>query len=93
MQGTTADPGLIFHWRFPRRLRTDMRWLATYVAFSRVRSLSKFRSVGLTADIHEIIEQGPDSLPKRFKLLFADKEVATNVIAEEALRILGWDNL
>jgi hypothetical protein len=93
MQGTTADPGLIFHWRFPRRLRTDMRWLATYVAFSRVRSLSQFRSVGLTADIRKIIEQGPpDSLPKRFKMLFADKEVATNVIAEEALRILGWDN-
>ena len=70
-----------------------MRWLATYVAFSRVRSLSQFRSVGLTADIRKIIEQGPpDSLPKRFKMLFADKEVATNVIAEEALRILGWDN-
>jgi len=69
-----------------------MRWLATYVALSRVRSLATLKSVGLTADIRKIIEGPPDSLPKRFKLLFADKEKTTNEIAEEALKILDWDN-
>ena len=47
LPGTTTDPGLIFHWRFPRRLQKDMRWLACYVALSQVRSLDRLRSVGL----------------------------------------------
>ena len=45
LQGTTTDPGLIFHWRFPRRLQTDMRWLECYVALSRVRSLDRFSTI------------------------------------------------
>ena len=40
LQGCTCDPGLIFHWKFPRRLTKDMMWLATYVAVSRVRKLA-----------------------------------------------------
>ena len=39
LQGTTADHGLIFCWNFPRLLPRGMRWLAIYVALSRVRHL------------------------------------------------------
>ena len=35
LQGTTAEPGIIFHWKFPRFFSTELRWLATYVALSR----------------------------------------------------------
>ncbi|CAK9022774.1 unnamed protein product [Durusdinium trenchii] len=64
LQGTTTDPGLIFHWRFPRRLQADMRWLAAYVALSRVRSLDRLRSVGLDNKNRAILEQGPpNTLP------------------------------
>ena len=38
LQGATADPGLIFHWRFPAMLSKEMRWLTVYMALSRVRS-------------------------------------------------------
>ena len=34
LQGNTCDPGLIFHWRFPRRLPSDLLWLAVYVVLS-----------------------------------------------------------
>ena len=63
LQGTysiTTDPGLIFHWRFPRRLQADMRWLAAYVALSisivYVRSLKRLRSVGLGTKIRTLLE-------------------------------------
>ena len=91
LQGTTTDPGLIFHWCFPRRLQGDMRWLATYVALSRVRSLARLRSIGLDNKIRDIIESGPpDTLPARFAQLFAEKEAATQTAAAQALRMLGW---
>ena len=91
LQGTTTDPGLIFHWRFPRRLQTDMRWLASYVALSRVRSLERLRSVGLDHRVREILEQGPpDTLPLRFRQLFAEKEAMTRDFAEQCLTTLGW---
>ena len=32
LQGSTCDPGLLFHWKFPRRMGWDMRWLAVYHA-------------------------------------------------------------
>ena len=91
LQGTTTDPGLIFHWRFPRRLQGDMRWLAAYVALSRVRSLSRLRSVGLDSKIRALLEQGPpDTLPARFQQLFAEKEAATHSFALACLEELGW---
>ena len=34
MQGTTADPGMIFHWVFPRRTTQSSKWLAMYAALS-----------------------------------------------------------
>lgn len=91
LQGTTTDPGLIFHWRFPRRLQADMRWLAAYVALSRVRSLDRLRSVGLDNKIRAILEQGPpNTLPARFHVLFSDKESETQTFAKECLRLLRW---
>ena len=91
LQGTTTDPGLIFHWRFPRRLQKDMRWLACYVALSRVRALQNLRSIGLDRRVREILEQGPpDTLPARFKQLFAEKEMETKKFAEVCLQKLGW---
>ena len=32
LQGVTTDPGLIFHWEFPRFLSHELRWLATYLS-------------------------------------------------------------
>ena len=91
LQGATAEPGLIFHWRFPRRMSKDMRWLVVYVALSRVPSLNQLRSIGLGPNIREIIEKGPpEGLPARFRELFGDKERETIALAEKALAELGW---
>ena len=91
LQGTTCDPGLIFHWMFPRRLRRDLRWLAIYVALSRVRRLKNLRSIGLSRDIRAIIEEGPpDTLPAQFEKLFKEKEAQTAVDAQAAMIHLGW---
>ncbi|MDA8609435.1 hypothetical protein N9L19_00810 [bacterium] len=55
LQGTTADPGLIFHWVFPRRVSNMLRWLSVYVALSRPRSFAQLRSVGISYAIRKII--------------------------------------
>ena len=98
LQGSTCDPGLIFHWKFPRRLSADLIWLAAYVALSRVRKLANFRSVGLEnfkaaggKSLRQIIEGGPPaSIPAMFAKYFADKEKATQAYAKEAMNKLGW---
>jgi hypothetical protein len=91
LQGTTTDPGLIFHWVFPRLLRRDIRWLAIYVALSRVRRLKSLRSIGLSKDIRAIMEEGPpDTLPAQFKKLFSEKEAQTVLDANAAMVSLGW---
>ena len=91
LQGCMCDPGLIFHWKFPRRLDTDLRWLSTYVALSRVRGLQSLKSVGLSAQIRAIIEQGPpDTIPEAFARYFEDKEVETQLEADKAMAALGW---
>ena len=61
LQGTTAEPGLIYYFRIPRRLDKVMKWIAWYMALSRVRSLSELRSIGLTDSIRELIDLGADS--------------------------------
>ena len=92
LQGTTCDPGLIYHWTFPKRLRKDVMWLAVYVALSRVRSLKYLRSIGMTDKIKNIIEEGPpDSLPAQFEKYFGKTETKTAAIAEEAMQKMGWD--
>ena len=91
LQGTTADPGLIFHWVFPRRLTGPMRWLAIYVALSRVRRLKNLRSIGLNKEIRRVMEAGPpDSLPAQFQKLFHEKEAQTALDADAAMAALGW---
>ena len=58
---------------------------------SRVRSLECSRSVGLDARVREILEQAPpDTLPLRFRQLFAEKEAMTREFAEQCLTTLGW---
>ena len=59
MQGTTADPGLVAYWFFPQRCSDTIRWLIVYVMLSRPRSLATLKSVNLTKQIRDIIEQGP----------------------------------
>ena len=91
LQGATADPGLIFHWRFPAMLSKEMRWLTVYMALSRVRSLAQFRSIGLKDTVKELINAGPPAgMLNRFSLLFDEKADATNVAAEAAMTELGW---
>ena len=68
-----------------------MRWLAIYVALSRVRRLKNLRSVGLNNDIRRIMEAGPpDSLPAQFQKLFRGKAAQTALDADAAMAALGW---
>ena len=91
LQGSTCDPGLIFHWIWPRRLTPDLVWLGTYVALSRVRRLSALKSIGLTTKVRAIIEGGPpETIPAQFEKYFAEKETATKREAEKAMRRLAW---
>lgn len=91
LQGTTADPGLIFHWNMPKTLPKLLRWLAIYVALSRVRSLDNLVSVQLTTAAREVIEGGPpEELREAFQRMLGDKEEATQIAAEAARRALGW---
>ena len=59
LQGTTAEPGLIYYFRTPSRLSNVMKWIACYMALSRIRSLCELRSIGLTSKIRELIDLGP----------------------------------
>jgi hypothetical protein len=92
LQGVTADPGLIFHWKFPRFFGEELRWLATYVALSRPPSLAQLISVGLPDELRNIIEAGPPvGILSRFNDMFNEREEATHITAAEVLRELGWD--
>ena len=91
LQGVTANPGLIFHWKFPRFFSAELRWLATYVALSRPPSLAQLISVGLPDNLRNIIEGGPpESILSRFCDMFKEKEDATHIRAAEVMRELGW---
>ena len=91
LQGVTATPGLIFHWKFPRFFSAELRWLATYVALSRPESLAQLISVGLPADLRDIIEGGPpEGIISKFNDLFQEIEAATHLRAAEVMRELGW---
>ena len=90
LQGTTCDPGLVFHWHFPRRMSSELRWLSIYVALSRVRTLDNFMSVGLTAKMRQDIGGPPDGLLQRFEQRFVQKINDTYVKADAACLELGW---
>ena len=92
LQGTTAEPGLIYYFNTPRRLSKVMKWIACYMALSRVRSLSTLRSVGLTSDVRALIDLGPpDGFLTRFLKVFGDKIASTQKDVEEVLAELGWN--
>ena len=91
LQGVTAIPGLIFHWKFPRFFSAELRWLATYVALSRPESLTQLISVGIPGDLRDIIEGGPpEGIISKFDDLFGEIEEATHLRAAEVMRELGW---
>ena len=91
LQGVTATPGLIFHWKFPRFYTPELRWLATYVALSRPPSLAQLISIGIPAELREIIESGPpEGILTRFNDMFQDLEVATHVRAAQVMQELDW---
>ena len=93
LQGTTAEPGLIYYFRAPPRLSTVLKWITCYMALSRVRSLSELRSVGLTPSIRELIDLGPpEGFLARFLKVFENHIPRTHQAVEDALRELGWDD-
>ena len=93
LQGTTAEPGLIYYFRTPRRLSTIMKWVACYMALSRVRSLSELRSIGLTSSIRELIDLGPpEGFLTRFNRIFEDNISQTDEAVEHIIRELGWND-
>ena len=91
LQGTTTTPGLIYHFRTPRRISVVMKWIATYMALSRVESLQQLRSIGLTTAIKDIINDGPpEGFLTRFLRVFGDKIANTDAAMEAAMTELGW---
>jgi hypothetical protein len=91
LQGATCDPGLIAHFTMPKRTDADGRWLIIYVMLSRVRSLQRLRSIGLTSKIREVIEGGPPiSVAENFDRLFRKKINLTMKAAKAAKTALGW---
>ena len=86
LQGTTATPGLIYHFRTPRRISAVMKWISTYMALSRVQSLKQLRSIGMTPAIRELIDNGPpDGFLTRFLMLFGEKTTKTADEIEKAM--------
>ena len=72
VQGKTADPGFIAHWKFPKGLSKDSIWLAYYVSLSRPRGFSRLLSHGLPDK--DIIEGGPPkSITQAFEEFFEAK--------------------
>ena len=91
LQGTTTTPGLIYHFRTPRRISGVMKWLATYMALSRVQSPKQFRSIGLTTAIKDLINDGPpEGFLTRFIRIFGEKTTQTETAVAEAMTELGW---
>ena len=91
LQGTTATPGLIHHFRTPRRISKLMKWISTYMALSRVQSLSQLRSIGLTTAIRDLIDEGPPpGMLTRFLLIFEEKALETERLMREVLQELDW---
>ena len=91
LQGTTCEPGLIYHFKTPRRLSKALRWTSTYMALSRVRSLKDFRGIGINNEIRDLINDGPPSGPlTRFLTLFESKARDTEMLIADVMRELHW---
>ena len=91
LQGVTAEPGLIFHWRCPRFFSEELRWLATYVALSRPPPFKQLISIGIPDSLRDIIEGGPpEGTLSRFTAMLNDIGQETRLRASELLARLGW---
>ena len=89
VQGKTADPGFIAHWKFPKVLSKESIWLAYYVSLSRPRSFSRMLSHGLPD--RKIIEGGPpESIAEAFNDLFKKKIASTKLACARARAEMGW---
>ena len=89
VQGKTADPGFIAHWKSPKGLKRESIWLAYYVSLSRPRSLSRLLSHGMPD--RSIIESGPpESITDAFEELFTEKIAATKLACAQARAEMGW---
>jgi hypothetical protein len=89
VQGTTADPGFIAHWKFPKGLKKESVWLAYYVSLSRPRGFSRLLSHGLPD--RSIIEAGPpESIAEALDELFTEKITATKAACAQARATMGW---
>jgi len=89
IQGTTADPGFIAHWKFPKGLKKESIWLAYYVSLSRPRGFSRLLSHGLPD--RSIIEGGPpQSIGEALDELFTEKITATKAACVQARATMGW---
>ena len=89
VQGKTAGPGFIAHWKFPKRLSKESIWLAYYVSLSRPRGLSRLLSHGLPD--RKIIEGGPPkSITDAFEELFKSKIKSTKLACVRARAEMGW---
>ena len=68
-----------------------MKWIATYIALSRVQSLKQLRSIGLTTAIKELIDNGPpEGFLTRFLKVFGERITQTERAVEAAMTELGW---
>ena len=68
-----------------------MKWIATYMALSRVPSLKQLRSIGLTTTIRDIINDGPpEGKLTRFLNIFEENIKHTEIAVAEAMAELGW---
>ena len=91
LQGTSTTPGLIYHFRTPRRLSSVMKSIATCMALPRVESLKQFRSIGLTTAIRDLINDGPpEGFLTRFLQVFGEKARQTERAVQAAMTELGW---
>ena len=89
VQGKTAEPGFIAHWKFPKGLKKESIWLAYYVSLSRPRRLSCVLSHGLPD--RAIIEAGPpESITEAFQELFRTKLAATKRACVQARKEMRW---
>ena len=92
LQGTTATPGLLYHFKTPQRLSASMKWTAVYMALPRVRSLQEFRSIGISDAIRDIINGGPPEGPlTNFLAMFETKAQETQLLIDRVLHELHWD--
>ena len=89
IQGNTADPGIVAHWKFPKRLGVESLWLAHYVILSRPRRLSNLLSFGLPD--RQLLEAGPPpKIQEALERLFSEKIAKTREACVSARAELNW---